>query len=912
MIFKKIFILFRSASSIEKVNLDDLFKQINIYSGKNRQIFGVYLSTKYAYYKRYIDLSNNIDYNIIRIKFFEECSPNTNFGYYLSLMLDDEPNNLRQTYYFDINKWNTETAITPIPSCRPGLVYTNSVKKTTSAADGAQYMLSKCDSYFISPTLERVEEVYGDLTVSSPFPLSIGTYQNNVTPINYNLNIVWNSTSISNPIKTDMPPFLLNNNDTGNGPYTSYLTKFQDPTQIAKITLLLVISTNLTIIFKDRRTGKSDYEPFPLRPYQKIYILPGSDTQNRQQKVFGNGDIVYFNKRIDHNIQVFFKRTNNNIQECTLSAMWGYYSNLMTEYLWVGSRDKYTITPIKNIMLFDIGIPTYCNIYTLVNNVFDYSNGYENKDVYIIIGYRMEAEFLNDIPYITYYNDSNSVIFISDLPFISYNLLSNVENRPTIIDVTSLADKDWVEYNTQLLTQEFNFSDKSMSSLNIKFDRPINLNDLKKYLQFGVFGTNSRISKDIVKFNNPLAGRYQEAIVGWQYVSINNTFLCFEKIEINGENKDPFILVINFRSYYGIRFRYTGKYTTVVNNNLYIQSSDLQSFYSRSFNIQVNQLWSLQSLGEGCPINNLVICLLFISKSGIEITTEARRDINENLICELIKTQPPYSTISKKTAIELPTSYLCSTIDALNDVDFFNFKRKGVNNILFGENYEPKLIRQDYEIVKDNPAYTLDATFNKDYYAIRLPNFYKNFPLSGLPIYIIPFDKFELRYVTNDKMFSAILPKGYTFTIILTSSETKLTVIDGSKECIFNYNDQTSSYDIFITLDFDKTNIIEKYQVYKTVCASACIANCAGTQPIDVYSNIISSYEEYGSICNSSIIDTNRTKSEYINKNIHSFKIKAPIVNMAGTFSFNLQNLEYSNNSRQLLLTILLEINYFS
>ena len=916
MIFKKIFIKFQGESSIKKVNFTDLFTQISIYSGRNKQIFAIYISTKYAYFKRYIDILNNIDLDTIRIKFLEESTPNSDTGFFLSLMLDDEPNNLRQTTYFNINKWNTDTAMTPIPSCRPALVYTDTVKKTTTAADGGEYMLSKCDSYFISPSLERIEEIYGDLVISSPFPLSIGTYKNNVTPpINYNLDIVWNSTSISNPTVQQMPPFLLTSDGVGNGPYTSYLTKFQDPTQLAKITLLIVISTNLTIIFKDKRKESADYEPFPMRPYQKIYILPGSPAANRQQVVFGNGDIVYFNKRIDHNIQLYFKKTNDSISGCTLSAMWGYYSNLFTEYRWVGSRNNYNITPINNKLLFDVGVPTYNNIYTLLDNVVEYKNGYSSGDVYVIVGYSMKVTILNDIPYITFFKDIESAIFITDLPFIRFTLESSIDT-PIITNINTLFDKIWMTNDSELITKEYNISDKSMGLFNFNFDRTVSLETLKNYLLFGVFGSNTRILRDgPIKFKTPKAGRYiQDSLnIGWVYESKDDSYLCFGATTGGKPDNQFFFIVQNFRNYYGFRFKYTGAYTEYVDNVLYVQGSNLQGYYTRGFNLQVNQLFSLAEFAKECPTDDIVICLLFISRTGVTITDPARNDITNNLTCELIKEQPPYSEFGgKKTAISIPTSYLCSTIDAFNDSDYYNFKKIGLTNFLYEESYVPKIIRQDFEIVLDPPAYTFDATFKKDYYAIRIPNFFREFPLLGLDIYIIPFDKFELRYVVESKINTLTLPKGYSFTIENFTGYTFVSILDQQKSCVLYFNEQNSSYDIYVTLDFDKSNLTETYAYYKTVCASACIANCAGTQPLDIYSNIVSSYEEYGSLYNGSVIDSNRTKYKYINKNIHSFRVKMPIINIENIKSFDLENLTYGPNKRQLILDLLIEINYFS
>lgn len=905
MIFRKVYIFFKNELAIKNLNIQSLITEIFGYRRNN--IYGYYLGTKYAHKEQFINIINSISDSVIKFKFYEECVEAVNedgtTGYILTLSLDDEPSEIRQSITFEPSKWNTERALIAIPTARPAVSYNNTVKRTTRAADGATYMLSKCDTYFISPTLEAIEEVYGDLVISSPLPLSVAVVAN-VQSIKQ-FQIVMNSSSISSPIVQNVPDNFWNN-------YVYFMVN-RDPTQMAICSLITIISNDCTILFYDDRSERKPIFQFDIRSNQNFYAYQAEGTIGTAPNYNyyidpNNGDISVGLGRFDHHISYAFKKRSN---AASISAIWGYYNIATTKYKnSTQPKGRQKLIPIENKILMSIGNPTY-NITSYLTDLLMYTPlGFEEFS----LGKEMKVVLSNNIPFLNFIdNNPNSLVFTTQASFIKFDI--NFNNLIDNLKIRLVKDKTYLEFDANGF-EELDLSAYTAATICMIADEP--LPDPATWLQLGTAGSKARLDKDTWGFNDARLGKFVVSSIGiaWTYVPTTNPpMVTFATVIKNGaQQKNQIIGPINIKKAYAFRFYYTGQEIAAY-NDISLQGTDLQAYMSPVLSCTTNQLYSFTSFKTDAE--TLFFCMNNIYGlfgPGTVPTT----DVYAHLVFEVYNSPPTESSSSVSKPLELPTALLASTLDYYSDTNYFNFTTKLYEeNLTIVDDFVPTILRQDFDAVIEDHAISLDATYRSDYYAIKVPNFQYIFPLKGFEPYINPYDKMELRIYYNNKVTRTLLPKGYSirFTPIdieTPTNYTRLVISDTNKSCIFYNQPQLSSYDVFITFEVDRTAYQHLYRPYSRVTGHASIANCAGTHPIQVYSNLIKSYYDLAPLCISNLNGNVEFTGELFPTNIFKFEIKLPVINIAHINTYNITAQTSTANLRQLLFTMLLELNFYN
>lgn len=894
MIFKKVFIFFQNNASIVNLNFQNLLNEITTRNG-NQHIYAVYLGSKYLETNNLVNLNNNIDKNTISLKIFEECIPSINpltgtVGYFLTLLLDDAPSQIWQSTNFNINKYNSELALLPVPSSRVGITYNDTVVKPTIAADLNSYQVSRCDNYFISPSLERIESVYGDLTISSPFPISIGAYQTiDSIPI---MNIVFNSNSISNPIPQTVPDIITKQ--------PCYFMANKDPTQFTMCNLITIISDRMSIEIRD---DKKPYKPgryaFDLRPIQNIYAYVSTNPNDFLYYNDPNGDEYVGVGRFDHHITFKFVKKSPN---SSISCIWGYFSIQTTNYTQKSASGA--LIPKSNAFLMNFGVPTNNLITCLLQNGIFYTPVSSDPNVRFILKMRMDYKQ----PYITFNSDSKSFVIITSYPFLQLDKFA-VPGYETVF-LKILQDRTYSEQNNWNIL-ELNNSNISKTVLSFTFEKDVPASPYE-LINLEIAGSVKRINQTTYSYSEYSFGKYvSNGIAGWTLEPDDSKrFFTFTKATNPSFKDEPFFVIQNFKSCYGFRLATYVTDLDQYNFTYIIQGTDLQQYLSQAFTIAVNQLYTFSAFSN-CPGNTLIMVVNAAGRNtpwGVDEPQSA----TFNTFFEVVNEQPKYIDY-KTTPIDLPPSYLSSAIDTFNDSNYYAFNTSNIETVLNElTTYIPKIIRQDYKAVQEENPIALDQSFRKDFYSIRIPNFYKIFPLFGYNNYTIPYDNLELRYIYDNQIFTQILPKDYSFTIKETSQATKLYINSDSKLCHFDINTNNSTYDIFLYLKIDRSQDQKLYLPYKRLKGTIKIANCSSEIPIEVYTNLIKSYYDLTPLYVSSTTSSYKEANGLVMQNIHIYKIKLPIINIDTINAYNLTTQTLETNDRQLLMTLLLEISFFT
>lgn len=906
MFYKTVYLLFKNYEDIFSISIDKLLDAIT--RNESTRVYGIYIDDKFSNLDYKINLLNNLSDATIRFKLIENSYQIiTTLGdeLIIQLKLNDEPSPIAQRDYFKQGD-KYPAALFPLPSNNPGITYNNNVLKSTRAADGNYYDVSRSDNQFISATIEEIEEKYEDISLSSPFPISLGM-PDNQTNFDGEITIKYNSTSISNPT------FMLLDDNFLKSEY--YLMSNNDKNMFSISNLLIIQSINLDMLVFKRSVSTTSRYKITLNRYQKVFAYRAENGANYHYYLGdGNNPDIYLGAgRFDSDVLVKFLKTDKTLPSY-LGAIWGYFTINIREY-----RNSFG-SPLISLpakVLIDSGKKIY-SLRSSFRKSLDSWRAAVTGDVLFTV------KTIEMIPtlgsYVTYQCNPNGMFIVVNLGLIKITF-PEVTDKLLKIKVYRENENTIDEYFPYESTVYIQGSESTKIFINYIFNVPVSQvtdRDVPNLLFSGPKLSDRYTETITIPASEPVKGRYQPDDIGYQiYDDGTGRYFTWPQMSAG---RNIFIRIDDWSNKYGMRAVYTGFKNCSKSAKVLIRVTSGPDYATNAVEFQPNSLivFNDHTIFTKNPIKQLCFVLIDSIATEAKFDSDDLKDNNGKWSFEIYNNKPAYIDIESGPYEKLPPSFLSSIIDRFAQLNYFDLytKDQKYNTFLDEIGFEPLIIRKDFESVQDYNLNTIDQCGRYDLISLEVPNITLNFPKSGFEQYRIPYEYLRLRYTNNNGITTVIIPNGYKFY----SKEERVkdsyhTLDEIGKICIF-YNNTFFDHDYFIPFTLDTAEFYHYYTPYKVLSCSAGIAEIAGPIPIDIKTNIINASNSLSlaaTILASSISAANPAVSKFNQSIFQKFEIKLPIINVDKIYEVDLSNPSgfYDELSRQIVYTIMIEISYY-